>query len=386
MKKLPKTGKGKPGIKKNLSLLPAQKPLNLIPTEIDPTTDEALKRQAAMLDLAHDAVLVRDVKGRIQFWNTGAEVMYGWSKEQAVGKLKQELLKPEPPRPWKQIQAELLRNGHWEGELVHVRHDGGRRVVQSRWALRKDGPAPVVLEINSDVTDQRKSEENLRNLSSRLLRLQDEERRRIARELHDSTGQKLALVKMGLESLAKQPNPVPASGISVSECLISLDEAISEIRTLAQLLHPPLLDEAGLAAAIRWLADGFSRRSSISVNVQLPQNMRRLPQDVEIALFRIIQEALNNVHRHSGSSGAQIEIREHSHQVSLRISDNGKGMPDTSSGVSLEFGVGIQGMKERIVQLGGTLEVASSRKGTTITATIPADPHSRKSRTSAGCR
>src|SRR5205085_3462328 len=135
----------------------------------------------------------------------GAQETYGWKRDEAIGKTAHELLRSEFPRPFKEIQTELVQTGYWEGELTHTRRDGERRVVSSRWALLKEGQsAPVIIEINTDITDKKRSEESLRQLSGYLMRVQDEERRRIARELHDSTGQKLVALKMDLEELAKQ--------------------------------------------------------------------------------------------------------------------------------------------------------------------------------------
>jgi signal transduction histidine kinase len=220
-----------------------------------------------------------------------------------------------------------------------------------------------------DVTEKKQFEASLRELSATLIRVQDEERRRIARELHDSAGQKLAFAKMGLDTLTRHSD-LKNHVTSLTECLNSVDEAIKEIRTLAQLLHPPLLDEAGLAAATRWLADGFSQRSGVAVDVKLPTELRRLPQNVEIALFRVIQEALSNIHRHAEASKVEITISGNSKSVTLKIGDNGRGMGDPSQ-VPPAFGVGIQGMRERLAQLGGNLEITSGKKGTTVTATVP---------------
>ena len=332
--------------------------------------NDALKRQAALLDLAHDAVIVRGLEGTIHFWSRGAEEMYGWKKEEAVGKLQQALLHTRFPKPRKEIDEEMTRAGHWEGELVHLRRDGIARIIQSRWALQKEAGTTLVLELNSDVTEKKLSEGRLRKLSSYLIRVQDEERRRIARELHDSTGQKLAFVKMGLDSLGKQAD-LERHASALSESVKFIDEAIQEIRTLAQLLHPPLLDEAGLAMATRWLVEGFAKRSGVAVNLVLPPALGRFPENVEIALFRIIQETLNNIHRHSGADKAEIEITETKESVILRVVDNGKGMRSEPSEENPVFGVGIMGMKERLMELGGTLEIASGKKGTTLTATVP---------------
>jgi two-component system, chemotaxis family, CheB/CheR fusion protein len=338
---------------------------------------EELKLHAAMIEMANETVLVRDLEGTIYFWNRGAEEMYGWSKDEALGKSIPELLQSQYPVPFDEIREELLRNGRWEGELVHVRRDGEKRIVNSRWALQKDDQGNyLVLEINSDITGRKQSEENLRQLSGYLMRVQDEERRRIARELHDSTGQKLVAAKLSLEAIAKdgKSKGAPARE-SLAQTIKLVDEITSEIRTVAQLLHPPLLDEAGLISATRWLVDGFSNRSKILVDLALPLDIGRLPENVEIALFRVIQESLNNVHRHSGAKKATIELRRNAEHVTLEISDNGKGLPVgllSETGQTRPFGVGILGMKERLAQLGGWLEVTSSKKGTTIKAVVPA--------------
>jgi len=338
---------------------------------------EDLKRHAALLELANDAVTVRDLDGRIQFWNRGAEELYGWKKEEAVGKFKEELLQTKFPKPLREIEAELIRRGRWEGELEHRCRDGKRRIVRCHWALQTEGGSSVVLEVNSDVTDKKQVEESLRKLSSYLIRVQDEERRRIARELHDSTGQKLIALKMTLDSLAKRNHKLQKEA-SFSECVGLIDEATREIRTLAQLLHPPLLDDAGLAAATRWLVDGFSKRSGIVVDLSLPPDLGRMPENVETALFRIIQETLNNIHQHSGANRAMVEIIRTASTVTLRVKDNGKGMCAISDLGSKHpspmLGVGIQGMKERLTQLDGTLEIVSGRNGTTVTARVPNRP------------
>jgi two-component system CheB/CheR fusion protein len=340
---------------------------------------EQLKRQATLLDLAHDAVIVRDLESNIQFWNRGAEETYGWQRDEAIGKTTYELLRTEFPRTFPEIQEELVRTGHWEGELVHRRRNGERRVVSSRWALLKEGQsAPVIIEINTDITDKKRSEESLRQLSGYLMRVQDEERRRIARELHDSTGQKLVALKMDLEALAKKTGDQSA----LSSAVNLANEATRELRSLAQLLHPPLLDEAGLVSAAQWMADGFSSRSGIKVDFEVSPRWPRLPQNVEIALFRVIQESLNNIRKHAQAKKARIELSGDAEEVTLQISDDGKGMPQevlTTTEEKAPLGVGILGMKERLSQLGGTLEVSSGKKGTTIKAVVPNHRESAKS-------
>ncbi len=336
---------------------------------------DALQRQSALLELARDAVLVRNLEGKIQFWNRAAEELYGWTKEEALGRLTEDLLHTKFPRPWKEVETQLLKYGYWEGELVQSRKDGIARVVQSRWAVHWHAGPTVVLEINSDITAKKQADENLRKLSGYLMRVQDEERRRLARELHDSTGQKLILLKMSLESMAAQLDLDPRKVPAIAESMQLADDVTQEIRTLSQLLHPPLLDEAGLAVAARSLVDGFSERSGIRVDLDMPVDLARLPEQTEIALFRVMQEALNNIHRHSGASKAEIRIFESRDAVTLWISDNGSGYrfecQDAQNGGSPPIGVGILGMKERLLQLGGTLEIVSDKAGTKITAKIP---------------
>jgi len=333
---------------------------------------EEILQQAALIELVHESVIVRDWDGKIRSWNRGAEELYGWQANEAKGKIIHQLLQTKFPKPLEQIKEELQRTDHWEGELVHARQDGEERIVSSRWAIQpRAGSTPLILEINVDVTDRVRSEKNLRDLSTYLMRIQDDERRRIARELHDSTGQKLAALKMNIESMkaakGKANNPD-----FVSESIQLVDEASQEIRILAQLLHPPLLDEAGLVSAINWLVDGFTTRAKIPVNVKASPELGRLPDNVEIALFRIVQESLNNIYRHSGATKASIDLKRKDQTVELRITDNGNGMPDevVSGDGKPALGVGILGMKERMTQLGGNLNIQSDKGGTSIVATV----------------
>jgi PAS domain S-box-containing protein len=224
-----------------------------------------------------------------------------------------------------------------------------------------------------DVTARRNAEDALRKLSGRLLGIQDQERRRIARELHDSLGQYLAGLKIAIEMLDSR-----ASGNEplLAECSDILDKAITETRTLSHLLHPPLLDEAGFASAASWFVTGFSQRSGIPVALDIPSDLPRLPEAVEIALFRVLQESLTNVHRHSQASSAEIKVDADAEQVSIEIQDHGRGVPrqimQQIEQEGSKLGVGLAGMRERIHELGGTFEVSSDDKqGTTIRATIP---------------
>jgi PAS domain S-box-containing protein len=337
-------------------------------------TQEAAVRQTALLELAHDTVIVRTMKGEILFWNRGATEMYGWDKEHALGKTTHDLLHTKFPRTFQDVEDELRRTGRWEGELVHTTKSGERRTVSSRWALMQQRDAePVILEINSDISERKQSEETLRRLSAYLMTLQDEERRRIARELHDSTGQKLAAAKLQLDTLVKSGKLKPYESALV-ETSQWIDECFQEVRTLSQLLHPPLLDEAGLLSATRWMVEGFSARAKIPVELQIVGEIGRLPQPIELALFRVIQESLSNIRRHSAASKAQVRLARKDGSVSLEIRDNGKGMPpeflSNSRNYKQVIGVGILGMRERLAQLGGTLQIESGKDGTAVKVSL----------------
>jgi signal transduction histidine kinase len=216
---------------------------------------------------------------------------------------------------------------------------------------------------------------SLRDLSARLMQLQDDERRRIARELHDSVGQLLAGLSMNLanvrgdiERLSKM-----AKALTDSEALVQ--EMSQEVRTISHLLHPPLLDEAGLVSAIHCYVDGFVQRSKINVDLDLPADFARFSTELETAIFRVIQECLTNIHRHSGSSTATIRLRHLDGQVLVEVRDKGKGIPSEKRETMASTGtpgVGIRGMRERIRQLGGTLEINSNGAGTLVLAQLPA--------------
>ena len=225
--------------------------------------------------------------------------------------------------------------------------------------------------LNAELKERERAQASLRNLSVRLMNLQDEERRKFSRELHDSLGQNLAALKMLLPSGdGNQPG-----NRNLAECMDIVDKSISEIRTISHLLHPPLLDEAGLAVAIKWYVDGFAQRSKIHVETDIPDDLGRLPSAVELTLFRILQEGLTNIHRHSGASKAEVTLARSPGGLVLRIRDHGVGIEeDVLSRFYSEnsgTGVGLAGMRERIRELGGRLEIHSDH-GTAVEATVPA--------------
>ncbi len=216
--------------------------------------------------------------------------------------------------------------------------------------------------------------QKLRRLTSRLLELQDEERRRIARELHDSIGQMLAAVSMNLSAARADIDRLTKTTATLTDSEDLVQEMCKEVRTISHLLHPPLLDEAGLASALPWYTEGFARRSKISVNLDCPDDFGRIPREMETAIFRLVQECLTNIHRHSGSPTAKIRLHRSNHEVVIQVEDKGKGIPSEKLGSMTSAGtpgVGITGMKERVRQLGGTLEIGSDQSGTKIVARLP---------------
>jgi signal transduction histidine kinase len=229
----------------------------------------------------------------------------------------------------------------------------------------------------------RESEESMRRLTVRLLRLQDEERRKFSRELHDSLGQYLAGVRMNLDMFS---NNQPSDKLFV-EAIYLLDQAIAETRTISHLLHPPLLDEAGFASAAKWYVEGFAQRSGIEVKADLPDGVDRLPKPIELGLFRVLQESLTNIHRHSGSPRAEVALRFLPRRVILDVRDYGRGVPEELLTVfrtrGTNTGVGLAGMRERIRELGGQLDIKSTGKGTLISVTMPLPAPSKNPQVSA---
>lgn len=331
-----------------------------------------------LLELLHDAIVVRDANSVILYWNRGAERMYGWSAAETQGRITHELFKTEFPETFEEIHRALFETGAWEGELAHRTKDNRRLLVESRQALQRDeqGQPSRILEVNRDITARREAEESLRNLSARLLQLQDEERHRIARELHDTTGQSLAALAIHLSAVNERiAGKDPVASDILREALMLSQEASDQTRTLSYLLYPPTLDFSGLKSALEWFADGFTQRSKIKVDLDLGLGEERVPQSLETALFRIVQESLTNMYRHSGGTLATVRGRRQGNTVSLEVSDNGKGIPPdllaSLSGPGGQVGVGIRGMRERARQLGGKLRIKSGNSGTTVMVVLP---------------
>jgi PAS domain S-box-containing protein len=487
--------------------------------------ERALSEQARLLDLSNDAIFVRDAEDRVTYWNKAATELYGFTREEALGRVTHELLQTQFPAHLGMINEQLHRDERWNGELVHTRKDGTKVIVISRWVLdqKANGNALRILETNSDITQQKRTEkalreseerfralvnassdvvyrmspdwsemreldgrgfiadtgkptkdwlnqyihpddqpliletireavrtksvfehehrvrrmdgtlgwtysravpllnisgeiqewfgaasdvtarkeaeDNFRNLAQtldaevrartreleeqsnrvrqlswRLLRSQNEERRHIARELHDSVGQTLTVLDINLELFMQEAGYKSSEVASkIEEIQKTVQQLHREIRTTSYLLHPPLLDESGLYSAISLYLQGLRERSALEVRFEISEQFGRLPSELEIVIFRLVQESLTNIHRHSESKTASIRIDRESNQITLDIRDQGKGMSsermaEIQSGRS---GVGIGGMRERLRQFEGTINIESGSSGTRIFATIP---------------
>jgi PAS domain S-box-containing protein len=248
--------------------------------------------------------------------------------------------------------------------------------LKSFFPITKDGDVVTQTGIVvQDITGLKRAENAVRRLSGRLLQIRDDERRRLARDLHDSLGQTLTAVKMNLSYLGRDTSCLDERGRNaVTESKELVDSSLKEVRTLSHLLHPPMLDDVGLVSAIRWFANGFSQRSSIEVELDLPRDLPRFPTELETAIFRVVQESLTNVHRHSGSSTAIVRLETEENLLHLYVIDHGRGITIeqlSSRQENATIGVGLLGMRERLRQLRGELEITSGNQGTSVHAIIP---------------
>jgi PAS domain S-box-containing protein len=379
--------------------------------------DKAIGLLASIVDSSDDAIVSKTLEGVITSWNAGAEQLFGYTAKEAIGKSIWMIIPDDRRDEETRILARLS-----QGERIHhfdtirLRKDGSKIEISLTVSPIRDEAGKIVgaSKIARDITGRKRIErelfeseqrfrtladaldtqvqfrtqellrrnaqivqqsDELRDLSGRLMLAQDEERRRIARELHDSAGQSLAALGMSLariEDLAKR-NPAQLSkGIKDARDLIQ--DLTQEIRTTSYLLHPPMLDESGLSSALRWYIDGLVERSGLSIELNIPDTLGRLAPEVELAIFRLVQECLTNIHRHSGSKTAVIRITREPDKIYAEVQDHGKGISKErlAEVQSQGVGVGIRGMRERIRQSHGELTIDSNALGTKISAIFPA--------------
>ncbi|HEY4903953.1 MAG TPA: PAS domain-containing protein [Candidatus Sulfotelmatobacter sp.] len=356
------------------------------------------------MDNSPGAAFMKDRDGKYVYINRTARERL--KLPLVVGKTDFDVFPAEAASAYRANDLEVLRDGKPREFLEYVDQPDGKRAWLSIRFLVTDPDGKVfVCGKSFDVTDRINAQEalleahheleervkkrtveltvardSLRDLSARLLQVRDEERRRIARELHDSVGQLLAALAMNIAALNRDPQRLPPDVARMAaESISLLDQANREIRTMSHLLHPPLLDEVGLESTLRWYVDGFTERSGIQVGLQISVGAERLPQETELTVFRVVQECLANIHRHSSSKTASIRIEFQDGWLNMQIKDAGKGIPAEKQieGLDGQLGVGIRGMRERLRLLGGTLEIESNSAGTTVRAMLPASREAR---------
>jgi PAS domain S-box-containing protein len=337
-----------------------------------------------LVETINDGVATLDREGRVLYANSRFAAILRAPEDNFIGTPLQSHVLASDRKTLQGLISEGLLNST-QGEITLDAAEGRPRLVRLALTPVQNSDPQTVCVVATELTELaeanealRSNEESLRQLSARLLKLQDEERRHIARDLHDVTGQKLAVQAMGLSQVLKRKAAALDEDARrvLNECAALNKQVSEEIRTLSYLLHPPLLDELGLSSAVKWYAEGFERRTGIRVKVDISADFERLPPDVEVTLFRVIQESLTNVHRYSGSPRAFVRVKVHSGDIEVQIGDFGKGMHQdmlsAAAGKVAPLGVGIQGMKERMRQLGGKLEITSRlNDGTRVTATLP---------------
>jgi PAS domain S-box-containing protein len=318
--------------------------------------------------------------GAVDFVNQRWLDYTGLTLEEIIAEHTSALHREDVSRALEKWHPDMAAGRPSEDEMRLRRADGEYRWFLVRTApLRDEQGNPVKwYGVSVDIEDRKQAEEEVRRLSGRLLRSQDDERRRIARELHDSTGQNLVALATMIgqldRSISLGPSGEQQTSALLSECQALADQLIREVRTLSYVLYPPVLDEAGIEDAIRDYAKGFTNRSGIQVDLDLSPGVGRVGRDIELTVFRVVQEALTNVQRHSSSQQAKIRIYRNSN-LTLEISDSGRGLSATAQKGKnerrFEFGVGIQSMRDRVNLIGGQLGIDSASGGTTVRVTIP---------------
>ncbi len=370
---------------------------------------------AAIVDSSDDIIISKNLDGIITSWNKSAERMFGYTSDEAIGQHIFLIVPPEYRHEEVKILERLKRGERVEHfETVRLAKDGTRLDLSLTISPVKDRQGRVIgaSKVARDIGEKKQAErllqeskdqlrtlaealevqvrhrtreleernaeilqqsEQLRKLSGRLLRTQDDERRRIARELHDSAGQIVTALGMSLSCMTPHVKQDPQFGKALGNCQDLVGQLSKEIRTMSYLLHPPLLDETGLAQAIRWYMHGLAERSDLKIQLDAPEDFGRLSSELELAIFRIVQECLTNIHRHSESKTARIALSRNRQTVCLRVEDEGKGIcAEKLAGIQAQrSGVGISGMRERVRHLGGVLAIESEGRGTRILASFP---------------
>jgi PAS domain S-box-containing protein len=348
------------------------------------------ERARLFVDAVQDyAIFMLDPEGYVSTWNTGAERIKGYKAREIIGQHFSRFYQEEDVRAGKPAWEldVATKEGRFEDEGWRVRKNGSRFWANVIITPVKDSAGDLLgfTKVTRDFTERmlaqksleeskrrlQESEKSLRDLSLHLLRTQDEERRQIGREIHDSLGQYLSVLKMKLDSMSSSPTVEEST-----QCANIVEECVKEVRTISYLLYPPMLEEMGLKSAIPWYLDGFSNRSGIDTTFHASDDFERLSRDAELVLFRVLQESLTNVQRHSGSKTADIRISRTDNAVTLLVTDRGKGLPTAVLEQGTQdwmgsIGVGLRGMSERLHQLGGALEITSSDNGTQVRATVP---------------
>jgi PAS domain S-box-containing protein len=331
--------------------------------------NRAAQRLAAIVESSNDAIVGMNLDGVITSWNRAAERMFGYSAAEAIGQSITLIIPPDRRDEETLVLARVRAGESVEIETLRQHKDGTSVPISLMVSPVKDARGHIVgaSKIARDITERKKAKAALGRLSGRLSRLEGEERRRLSRELHDSTAQRLAALCMNL-SVAKE-----AAGALESRAQRALDESavladlcLREVRTASYLLHPPELDEFGLQSALARYIDGFIQRSGICVEADVAPDLGRLPQAVETAVFRIVQECLTNIHRHSGSRTAHMRLSRGPSELVLEVRDAGTGVRGNAPP-----GVGIASMEERLQQFGASLEINSRPGGTIVRAVIP---------------
>ena len=346
-----------------------------------------------LVETIEEGAATLSVEGTVLYANRSFARIFGAALDECIGHTLQEFVRTENQTRLRDLIEHSLKNSV-RGDLKLKTKEQDRTIRLSLSPI-DGGEVPLICAVATEMTELlaanetlRATEQSLRNLSGRLLQLQDEERRRIARDLHDITGQKIAAAAMSLNWLSKNAQEgSKEQREKVRECNDLVRAIGDEVRTLSYLLHPPLLDECGLSSAVMWYAEGFEKRSGVCVKLELPSEFPRLCVDAETALFRVVQESLTNVHRYSGGSDAVIRLKAEGEEVRLEVIDHGKGLlqevAQLGNSAGKMLGVGIPGMRERIRQLGGRLDVQSNGKGTRVSATLPIEKVPAESRTNA---